>query len=67
MYWLIQFKMIRHGSAYDERRFENKQQAHGEFYRIFGLPARDHVWEWLQLWEISDTGPAKLLDEKQGL
>ena len=67
MYWLIEFKMNRSGDAYDERRFESQSEAKGAFYRLFGLPARDHVWEWIQLWEISEGVPAKLLDEKRGL
>lgn len=65
MYYLILF--IINGSEYDRRRFSTKAEAQGHFNWLFNLPARDHNWDKIQLWEIDEDETGKLLDEKKGL
>jgi hypothetical protein len=67
IYYLVRQCMDRH-SYYDERRFESKAGGDEEFNRLYDLPARDHNWEYLQLWEIdeSKTPPGTLLREERG-
>lgn len=67
MHYLITFIIDR--NEYDRRRFDTRQEALNHFNWLFNLPARDHNWDKIQLWEINEgaTPAATLLDEKKGL
>jgi hypothetical protein len=65
MYYLVLF--IINGSEYDRRRFETKSEAEGHFSWLYNLPARDHHWDMIQLWEVNEGSPGKLLGERKGL